>query len=271
MTAASPVPSTSQYSPAVPPALVSTETTANPEPSRLGIDGQHLPAPAEALSNQQIANTIAQHLRQSGLLRQYNIDITFQQGVAELTGWVNDIGQREAAVRIVRTVPGVARVVDRLNVRSSAVVVKTNAITPEPSVEAAPAPSRVPETPGRMPEAPGIGRGAVGGANAGLPPEPTPIFQAPPSGFGMAPVPDPFMQPPRMPPYAWPTYAPYNNYSRVAYPTLYPYEAWPFIGPFYPFPKVPLGWRSVTLEWKDGHWWYGKNATGHDWWRIRYW
>jgi hypothetical protein len=52
---------------------------------------------------------------------------------------------------------------------------------------------------------------------------------------------------------------------------MYPYEAWPFIGPFYPFPRVPLGWRSVTLTWQDGHWWYGKNATGHDWWRVRYW
>jgi hypothetical protein len=79
------------------------------------------------------------------------------------------------------------------------------------------------------------------------------------------------LSPPKMPPYAWPTYAPYNNYSRVAYPTLYPYNAWPFIGPFYPFPKVPLGWRSVKLQWNDGHWWYSKTATGHDWWRVRYW
>ena len=74
-----------------------------------------------------------------------------------------------------------------------------------------------------------------------------------------------------MPPYAWPTYAPYNNYSRVAYPEQYPYEAWPFIGPMYPFPKVPLGWRSIQLTWRDGYWWYGKNATPHDWWRVRYW
>ena len=63
---------------------------------------------------------------------------------------------------------------------------------------------------------------------------------------------------PRLPPYAWPTYAPYNNYSRVAYPTAYPYNAFPFIGPYYPFPKVPLGWRKVQLEWEDGHWCYGR-------------
>jgi len=57
----------------------------------------------------------------------------------------------------------------------------------------------------------------------------------------------------------------------VAYPNLYPYQSWPFIGPFYPYPKIPPGWRSITLTWQDGYWWYGKNATPHDWWRVRYW
>jgi hypothetical protein len=101
---------------------------------------------------------------------------------------------------------------------------------------------------------------------AGLPPEPTPIFQVQP---GM--LPNPQYQQPPLPPYAWPTYAPYNNYSRVAYPTLYNYNQWPFIGPMYPYPKIPLGWRRVTLEWQDGAWWYGRESNGHDWWRIRYW
>ena len=32
-----------------------------------------------------------------------------------------------------------------------------------------------------------------------------------------------------------------------------------------------LGWRSIQLKWMDGHWWYGRTATGHDWWRVRYW
>jgi hypothetical protein len=73
-----------------------------------------------------------------------------------------------------------------------------------------------------------------------------------------------------MPPYAWPTYAPYNNYSRVAYPEAYPMNAWPFIGPIHPFPKVPLGWRSVKLEWDDGYWWFSRTATKHDWWRLRF-
>ena len=79
------------------------------------------------------------------------------------------------------------------------------------------------------------------------------------------------LNPPRMPPYAWPTYAPYNNYSRVAYPNEYPYSAFPYIGPMYPFPKVPLGYRAIKLEWENGHWWYGRTATKRDYWMVRYW
>jgi hypothetical protein len=79
------------------------------------------------------------------------------------------------------------------------------------------------------------------------------------------------LNPPTMPPYAWPTYAPYNNYSRVAYPNEYPYAAFPYIGPMYPFPKVPLGYRAIRLEWEDGHWWYGRVATHKDYWKVRYW
>ena len=89
------------------------------------------------------------------------------------------------------------------------------------------------------------------------------MFVAPPPGPND-------MNAPRMPPYAWPTYAPYNNYSRVAYPEAYPYNAWPFIGPVYPFPKVPLGWRSIKLEWDDGYWWYSRTASKYDWWKLRY-
>ncbi len=79
------------------------------------------------------------------------------------------------------------------------------------------------------------------------------------------------MSGPKLPPYAWPTYAPYANISRVAYPQAYPYNAFPYIGPFYPFPKVPLGWRSVKLEWDDGHWYFGRLSTPHDYWRVKFW
>ena len=60
---------------------------------------------------------------------------------------------------------------------------------------------------------------------------------------------------PQMPGYAWPSYAAYPNYAAVTYPKQYSPTAWPYIGPFYPYPQVPLGWRKVTMEWKDG-WWF---------------
>ena len=58
-----------------------------------------------------------------------------------------------------------------------------------------------------------------------------------------------------MPAYAWPSYASYPNYSAMSYPRQYSPTAWPYIGPFYPYPQVPLGWRKVSLEWDDG-WWF---------------
>jgi hypothetical protein len=60
---------------------------------------------------------------------------------------------------------------------------------------------------------------------------------------------------PNMPNYAWPSYAAYPNYAALQYPTQYSPTAWPYIGPFYPYPQVPLGWRRVSLEWDDGWWW----------------
>jgi len=60
---------------------------------------------------------------------------------------------------------------------------------------------------------------------------------------------------PNMPNYAWPSYAAYPNYAALTYPKQYSPTAWPYIGPFYPYPQVPLGWRKVTLEWDDG-WWF---------------
>jgi hypothetical protein len=193
---------------------------------------------AAVSANQQLATIIAQRLRTNANLKNYRVDVVVDGGVAVLTGDVADSAQRDEVVRTAQAVPGVDRVRDGLTVTVSHDVVPAQATQP------------------RLPPP------SVGG---GMPPEPLPIYSAP---GGM---PNPHLQPPPLPPNAWPTYAPYNNYSRVGYPTLYPYEAWPFIGPMYPFPKVPPGWRAVTLRWQDGYWWYGREASGHDWWRIRYW
>lgn len=73
-------------------------------------------------------------------------------------------------------------------------------------------------------------------------------------GVGMPPVPV-RGDGPNMPNYAWPSYAASPNYAALQYPTQYSPTAWPYIGPFYPYPQVPLGWRRVSLEWDDG-WWF---------------
>ena len=85
----------------------------------------------------------------------------------------------------------------------------------------------------------------------GVPGQPVPIY-GPGSNVGMVPA---RYDHPYMPNYAWPSYAAYPNYAAVTYPKQYSPTAWPYIGPFYPYPQVPLGWRKVTLEWDDG-WWF---------------
>jgi hypothetical protein len=90
----------------------------------------------------------------------------------------------------------------------------------------------------------------VDGRHAARRAGPVPTY-APGMGSGAPPAYDQ----PRMPNYAWPSYAASPNYAAVTYPKQYSPTAWPFIGPFYPYPQVPLGWRKVSLEWDDG-WWY---------------
>lgn len=85
--------------------------------------------------------------------------------------------------------------------------------------------------------------GPIQGAGGG----PTPAMAA---GYNT-----PAYDQPHLPNHAWPSYASYPNYAGVTYPKQYSPTAWPYIGPFYPYPQVPLGWRKVTLEWDDG-WWF---------------
>jgi BON domain-containing protein len=240
------------------PVLAARAAEPPAEPQRLA------PVPAQSMPeafvhpNQRTADAIAEQLRQNGQLRHYSLDVTCRDGVAWISGTIIDQPQREEVLRIVRGVPAVDRVVDRMTVATP--IERVQAQLP-PTQFQAPDPTPV------LPGGPAVPPGAHGGdspANAKPIAEPAPIFQAPP--------PSPYdLNPPRMPPYAWPTYAPYNNFSRVAIPEAYPYNAFPFIGPCYPFPKVPLGWRSVKLQWDDGHWWYSKMATQYDWWRLRFW
>jgi hypothetical protein len=217
------------------------------EPARLAMSTDQ----AKASSNQTIANIIANHLRQSALLQHFSVEITCRDGVVDLSGCVRNQAQRDEVLRQVQDVAGVARIHDHLIVDGGIRTVQDVEKVPAPTAEGekVPPPTPVPDSANKAEQHPQ--------------PEPHPLFAAPP--------PSPYaLNPPKMPPYAWPTYAPYNNFSRVAYPEAYPYNAWPYIGPCYPFPKVPLGWRSVKLEWDDGYWWFSRTANKYDWWRLRF-
>lgn len=206
-------------------------------------------------TNQQQADVIAGVLRQSAVLKTYQVGVTVRGGDVELDGTVANQGQREEVVRLVQGIPGVQRVLDHMKVSESGgnlIRVDGPAIAPPPPL---PEPVPVPG-PGEKKDGPVLGGGPL--------PEPEPMYRQ----HGNPAYSE--LTPPRMPPYAWPTYAPYNNFSRVGYPEAYPWQSWPFIGPVYPFPKVPLGWRSVKLEWDDGHWWYGQVGNKYNWWKLRY-
>ncbi len=124
---------------------------------------------------------------------------------------------------------------------------------------AAPAPP-VPNPPAAAPETL-----PLPGAANGVPGAPLPMSAPSTAVGGPAPV---RYDRPAMPAYAWPSYSAYPNYATVTYPKQYSPTAWPYIGPFYPYPQVPLGWRKVNLEWDDGWWWLDfKDKPRCCWWR----
>jgi hypothetical protein len=226
------------------------------------------PAPKAATpANREVAAAISDALRQAGKagqLRHYNIDVAVKDGTAELGGTVASQQQREDVLRLVKGVAGVSRCVDKMALLAPSPITQVQATGPAAPVPQPPAAGAPVPAPPPAEAAPPPMREPLAAPPGGVIPEPVPIFAAP--------MPSPYdLNPPQMPPYAWPTYAPYNNYSRVGYPLAYPYQSWPFIGPCYPFPKIPPGWRSVKLEWEDGHWWFSKVATQEGWWRLRYW
>ncbi|QDU22701.1 BON domain-containing protein [Urbifossiella limnaea] len=172
-----------------------------------------------------------------------DLSVLTQGGTVRVLGTAVSAVQKDAVIAAVRGTPGVTLVEDGIVVRGTAVT-----------------PVQFP-APGAAPVAPPVPPAHLGGGN--------PVVEPVPLGVPGSITPD--LQAPPLPPYAWPTYAPHNNVSRVGYPEAYPYNAFPYIGPYYPFPKVPLGWRKVTLEWEDGHWYLGRNSAPHDYWRVRFW
>lgn len=203
------------------------------------------PAPAVESSsgaNQSKAEEIAAALT-AAQLDGYDIEIRYQDGVALLGGSVGTMAEREAADRVVRQIPGVMSVQNLLRP------------TQEPM-----APMMGPQGPMMGPQGPMMGpQGPIHPAayQGGMPGAPMPVapgMGVPGYGHGGPGASPAVFNSPSLPDHAWPAYAQYPNYAAVTYPQQYSASAFPYIGPFYPYPQVPLGWRDATLRWDDGQW-----------------
>jgi osmotically-inducible protein OsmY len=234
-------------------------------------------AAAAQQNNQQMAEQVAQALT-SANLDAYDIEIRYQDGVVSLDGTVETAEQRMAATQVCQRIPGVSQVANRLQATRVAQGpmgpgqpyggpqgINPAAYQPPGGPMAGPQGGPMMGPGGQMmmaqggPMAPG-GMGP-GGAMMAPPGAPMPASYGQPGGMG----PQGMYNQPGMPDYAWPSYAQYPNYAAVQYPSQYSASAWPYIGPFYPYPQVPLGWRKAQLEWDDGQWNLKFNAKTDRW------
>ena len=220
-------------------------------------------------TNQQIAQSIASSLGSAGL-NGYDVQIQVKDGVATLLGFVGSPQQVQKAAHIARQTAGIQQVANQLKVTPAT---PQNQAPQMPAMQQQPqaammaqaaamqqaAMMRQASAQGAPPVAPAAYRTAA--ANPGAMMAAPPAYQQGPAG--VSPV---SYDSPHVPNYAWPSYAAYPNYAAVTYPTQYSASAWPYIGPFYPYPQVPLGWRKAQLEWDDGHWHLNFNPRTERWW-----
>ena len=248
-----------------------------------------------AAGDREVAQQIADRLRDSGQLQDYRVEVKFNRGTAWLSGRVTSDEQLNSALQIANDTPDVERVVSKVEVAPEEVAHRAAEIghfeelpsrddaVRRADLREAPAPrrsrsasmnqpsNRSRQSAPRQASAQRTRRGGRPLAQGAVAPVNYPARMnqeevRPYEAGGGRPMPS-FVQPvgsdvaparydhPNMPNYAWPSYAPYPNYAALTYPKQYSPTAWPYIGPFYPYPQVPLGWRKVTLEWDDG-WWF---------------
>jgi hypothetical protein len=199
--------------------------------------------------NQLTADAVAATLRSSKNLAGYRIEIQTRDGFVTLTGELGSPTQKAEAVARAQRVAGVRAVVDHLLIANDQPI---QAVQYQPNPALAFRPGGATFGGGFQAGTPGFGAGT--GPSA--PTTTTPVNDGGPVPEGPAGIAGATQaHQPGYPNYAWPSYAPYPNFSAVGYPTAYPWQAWPNIGPFYPYPEVPLDWRAVTLRWDDGIWW----------------
>lgn len=246
--------------------------------------------PTAEVMAQEVANT----LRESGELTNYRVGVKYEDGVAWLLGTVTSEEQAATAKRLTGKIEGVQAVVSKLQIvapapkpvakklvakksaadaglalaametgtmasapnplQAPAAIAPLPAVSPAPRVASRPLPMAqgqrgLPRPMQRMAPQRGYAQQAQHGQQvqyAGGMPSPQGRSTGGAAGVSYDQA--------NMPDYAWPSYAAHPNYAALTYPKQYSPSAWPYIGPFYPYPQVPLGWRKVTLEWDDGWW-----------------
>ena len=187
-------------------------------------------------SNQQVAQEIASSLGEVGLVG-YEIEVRYENGIAHLVGDVPSAQQIQAAGFAASRVPGVKTVKNDLKIGGA--ISQTGFRQGQAGY---PMPQMMQGYPQGYPQvhrASMMGAPMGGGAPMGAP--------SPIGGAGN-------YSNPQLPSHAWPAYAQYPNSAAVSYPKQHSASAFPYIGPFYPYPQVPLGWREVSLQWDDGYW-----------------
>ena len=208
--------------------------------------------------DRQIAEFIKSKLQseqQAGNLKGFNIDMRVDKGTIWFSGYVANKAQEDIVLAVAQQAGsmGAVQVVDDIEVTNTMPVPTQSMLAPMPAQvnqqaqmvsyqEPMPVqmPATVAQLGGNIVEAQGMPMNAGG-------PMPMPMGYSGDANMGGG--------APSMPGYAWPGYAAHPNYAAVTYPKQYSASAWPYIGRFYPYPQVPMGWRKVQLEWDDG-WWY---------------
>ena len=209
------------------------------------------PASQTGGSNQRVAEQIAQALA-ANRLNGLDIEVRYNAGKATLSGPIPHPQVAMIAHQLAASVPGVLQVDNRLQVVGMPGQPGGFPGTGHQGQNVMPVSH---QAPGGMHPAMmaagamgGMAAGAMGMAPGGMGPGAGPRAHGAGNPSHMA------YDLPNLPNHSWPTYAAYPNYAQVSYPKEYSASAWPYIGPFYPYPQVPMGWRQVQLEWDDGAW-----------------
>ncbi|XZE51397.1 BON domain-containing protein [Planctomycetaceae bacterium SH139] len=227
------------------------------------------------MSDSQLKTAVVRSLsaaQRSGQLSGFGLEVTCTEGDVILRGVTQSPQVKAQIMSMVRRMSGVRNVIDDIQVRSAAVntrrPVAAQQVRHLQPVDVQNVTGQVPRG-NQGPIGParpvsfdsgyvdgGMAQGgmmqggmAQGGMMQGGMGGPVPMAPIP-QGYGA-----PRYDNPNLPNYAWPGYAAHPNYAALTYPQQYSPSAWPYIGPFYPYPQVPLGWRKVSLEWDDG-WWF---------------